>query len=201
MFIQVIQGRCTRQQELRGLLERWETDLSGGAAGWLGGTYGFTDDGHFIGVVRFADRDAAMANSNRPEQDEWASELPPLFDGPIEFHDCDDATVFLDGGSNSAGFVQVIQGRTDDPDRMRAMLADSDGLREARPEVIGGTLAIADDGRFTQTVAFTSEAEAREGEAKEMPDMPAEARETFETAMKDAAFHDLRQPWFATAPG
>ena len=34
----------------------------------------------------------------------------------------------------------------------------------------GGTIAIEPDGTFTQTVAFTTESAAREGESKEMPD-------------------------------
>ncbi len=44
-----------------------------------------------------------------------------------------------------------------------------DGLRDMRPEIIGGTVAIAADGDFTQTIYFTSEAAARQGEQQEMP--------------------------------
>ena len=44
MFIQVIQGKCTRHDELRAMADGWREELSGGAVGWLGGTYGFTDD-------------------------------------------------------------------------------------------------------------------------------------------------------------
>ena len=51
MFIQVIQGKCTRHDELRAMAERWRADLAGGAEGWLGGTYGFTDDDEFLGIV------------------------------------------------------------------------------------------------------------------------------------------------------
>jgi hypothetical protein len=36
-------------------------------------------------------------------------------DGPVSFHDCGDVTSFLDGGSDEAGFVQVISGHLDDP--------------------------------------------------------------------------------------
>jgi hypothetical protein len=92
VFIQIIQGTCTRQDELRAMAEGWRNDLSRGAVGWLGGTYGFTDDDHFIGVVRFESREAAMQNSARPEQAEWATKMMSLMDGPVEFHDCDDVT-------------------------------------------------------------------------------------------------------------
>ena len=48
-----------------------EEELSPGAEGWLGGTYGMTDDGQFVGVVRFESREAAARNSLRPEQTAW----------------------------------------------------------------------------------------------------------------------------------
>ena len=126
-------------------------ELSGGAVGWLGGTYGFTDDDQFIGVVRFESREAAMANSARPEQGAWAEKMMALMDGPVEFHDCDDVMLFMDGGSDDAGFVQIIQGKVEDPSRIKAMLADTSMLHEMRPDIIGGTLAIEPDGTFTET--------------------------------------------------
>jgi len=195
VFIQIIQGKCTRQDELHALADRWREEV-GEAPGWLGGTYGFTDDDMFVGVVRFESREAAMANSARPEQTAWAEKMMELMDGPVEYHDCDDVMLFLDGGSDDAGFVQVIRGKVDDPERLKAMLADTTMLHEMRPEIIGGTLAIEADGTFTETVAFTDEASAREGERKPMPD---DVRESFESLMQDAKFFDLHHPWFASA--
>jgi hypothetical protein len=197
VFIQVIQGRCSRQDELRALSDEWVQELGPAADGWLGGTYGFTDDGTFIGVIRFEDREKAMANSGRPEQDEWAQRMTALFDGPVEFHDSDDVTVMLDGGSDDAGFVQVIRGKVDDVDRLRAiMTSNTDALRENRPDILGATLAIEPDGSYTDTIAFTDEASAREGEKKEPP--PEVAAE-FEWSMQSGAtFYDLRNPWFAS---
>ncbi len=196
MFIQVIQGKCSREDELRAMAESWREELGGGAVGWLGGTYGFTDDGDFIGVVRFESREAAMANSARPEQAAWAEKMMALMDGPVEFHDCDDVMMFLDGGSDQAGFVQVIRGKVADPARMKAMLADTTTLHEMRPEIIGGTLAIEDDGTFTETVAFRDEASARQGEKTEPP---AEIRGDLEAMRQGARFYDLHHPWFESA--
>jgi hypothetical protein len=196
MFIQMIQGSCTRQDEAHELLDEWRRDLAPGAAGWLGGTYGFTDDGQLMGVVRFESREAAMANSARPEQGAWAERLTALMDGPLEFHDCDDVTLLFDGGSDEAGFVQIIRGRVDDPSRLKAMLADTTTLHEMRPEILGGTLAIEADGTFIETVAFTSEDAARQGERMEPP---AEVRRELEYAMKGASFYDLHHPWFDSA--
>lgn len=193
MFIQIIQGRCSRKDELRAMASSWRTEIGGGAMGWLGGTFGFTDDDLFLGVVRFESREAAMANAARPEQTAWAERMTALMDGPMEYHDCDDVSLLLGGGSDEAGFVQVIRGRVDDPSRLKAMLADADTLHEMRPEILGATLAIEPDGTFTETVAFTDEASARAGETKDVPD---EVRGELEYAMRGATFFDLHHPWF-----
>ncbi len=196
MFIQIIQGKCTRQDELREVATSWRTGVGADAVGWLGGTYGFTDDDLFIGVVRFDSRESAMANSARPEQSAWARKMMELMDGPVEFHDCEDVTVFLDGGSDDAGFVQVVRGKVDDVSRLKGMLADIDTLHELRPEIIGGSLAIEQDGTFTETIAFTDEASARAGEGVEAP---ASVQADLQYAMAGATFYDLPHPWFESA--
>jgi hypothetical protein len=196
VFIQVMQGKCSRQDEMRALSREWVEQSGSGANGWLGGTYGFTDDDTFFGVIRFTDRDSAMANSARPETSAFAERMGALFDGPVEFHDCDDVTLLFDGGSDDAGFVQIIQGRVDDPDRIKAMLADTSMLHEMRPEIIGGTLALEPDGTFTETIAFRDEDSAREGEKTEPP---PEVRSELESMMAGARFYDLHHPWFESA--
>jgi hypothetical protein len=196
MFIQVIQARCSRPEELREFSKSWKADLGPGASGWLGGTFGVTEDGDFLAVVRFESKEAAAANSARPEQGAWAEKIGTYLDGPPTFSDYDDVTLLLDGGSDDAGFVQVIRGNASDPDRAKALMAGSDELRRMRPEIIGGTFALAPDGSFTQTVAFTDEASARSGEQLEPP---AEVREGLEGMLSGATFYDLRDPWFESA--
>jgi hypothetical protein len=200
MFIQVIQGTCHDQARARELMDQWLADISPGATGWLGGTYGFTDEGELLAVVRFDSREAATANSERPEQQEWWSRMEPLFDG-VEFHDCDRVVMMLDGGSDEAGFVQVIRGRMDDPDALEAGMREMESmLHEARPEIIGATFAIEPDGTFTETVAFTDEAAARESERRTVPDSGPmhEAMAGWQRMVHDLRFHDLHQPWFAS---
>ncbi len=196
MFIQVLKAKAKDREQVRSHLQSWRSEV-GGAEGWLGGTFGFTDDDTFIGVVRFESRDAAMRNSDRPEQTAWAEQSAALMDGPVEFLDYDETLTFLDGGSDDAGFVQVIQGRTDDTGAFRTLFDDTSALRDRRPDVIGGTVGIASDGSFTQTVAFTDEASAREGEKNaDMSDVPPEVAEAMRTLMDGAEFYDLRDVWF-----
>jgi hypothetical protein len=195
VFIQVMQGKSSRQQELRDLGKQWQEDGAAGAVGFLGGTYGVTDDGVFLGVIRFSSRDDAMANSARPETNAFAEKMAGLMDGPVEFHDCDDVTTMLDGGSDDAGFVQIIRGHLDDPGPAKAMANDTGDLREMRPEIIGGTLAIAGDGTYFQTIYFTDEDSARKGEQLEPPE---EIRSALETIMAGATFYDLHHPWYSS---
>ena len=199
MFIQIIQGICRDSEALRRQIEMWRRELGPKAQGWLGGTYGLTDDNTFVGMVRFDSKEAAARNSTRPEQSAWWAQTATCLDGEVTFHDCDDATTFLDGGADDAGFVQVIQGRVADPERFRrSMDLPMDLLHETRPEIIGGVIAIEPDGQFTETVAFRSEQQAREGERKEMPAGLSQALEEEMAQMQDVTYLDLRHPWFAS---
>jgi hypothetical protein len=138
-----------------------------------------------------------MANSERTEQGAWAEQMMALMEGEVTYHDCEDVTLLLGGGSDEAGFVQIIQGKVDDPSRLKTMLtSDPTMLHEMRPEIMGATLAIEPDGTFTETVAFTDEASARKGEAMEPPE---EVRADLEYAMSGARFYDLHRPWFDSA--
>ena len=197
MFIQVIQGHVKDEDRLRQRVEEWARTLGGGADGWLGTTAGVTEDGTSVAVVRFESRAQADASTARPEQDAWWRETATCYDGEVTFTDYDDAIEWLGGGSDDAGFVQVMRGRVGDAAAFRAFSQQPmDGLRDMRPEIIGGTTAIADDGDFTQTIYFTSEADAREGEKKEMP---ADVQADMERAMGDMGditYLDLRHPWF-----
>ena len=199
MFIQVIQGMCRDADALHKQMDMWREQMGPTAEGWIGGTYGVTDDNQFIGVVRFESKEAAARNSNLPEQGAWCAETEKCFDGDVTFHDCDEVAMFLDGGSDDAGFVQVMQGRVADPERFRRFMNQPmDTLREARPEIIGGSIAMEPDGRFTETVAFRSEQAAREGEGKEMPEDVKAAWDDEMAQMQDLTYLDLRHPWFAS---
>ena len=200
MFVQVIQGRVRDASAARRTMDRWLVDLQPGAVGWLGGTFGVTDNDVLCAVVRFDSREAAAANSARPEQAAWWAEMSRHFAGPVTFHDCDDVQLLVDGGSDDAGFVQVIQGKVSDRAAVHALM-DRAGevIAEHRHDVLGATIAIDDDGFFTETVFFTSEAAAREGEKQEMPPEVQEIVDAEERLVSEVQFLDLHAPWFATA--
>lgn len=202
MFVQVIQGRTSDAEGLRAAIDRWERDISPGAVGWLGSTGGVTTDGRAIALVRFESAEAARRNSERPEQDSWWRETEQLYDGGVTFRDSTDVVVDLQGDPDQAGFVQVMQGRTSDPRRARELMAqDPDTWAAFRPDVLASVEAQHDDGSYTMVLYFTSEAEAREGERKEVPlELRAAMEEMDKLSVGEPEFFDLEQPLIRTAP-
>jgi hypothetical protein len=200
MFIQVIQGKVADEASIRAAMDRWVTNVEPGAIGFLGSTAGMTDDGTFVAVARFESAEAAQRNSDRPEQGAWWAETEKCFNGPVTFMDCTDTFTWLKGGSDDAKFVQIIEGRSDNPGRMRSLMEQyGKRISEVRPEIIGATFGTRDDGSYVETVYFTSEAEAREHEQMELPDDLASVFAEDQQLMQDAMFLDLHQPMLVSA--
>jgi hypothetical protein len=197
MFVQVIKGRVADPARVKAALDRWAEELAPGAEGWLGTTAGVTEDGRFIAAARFSSEEAARRNSDRPEQDRWWSETSRLFDGEPSFDDSSDVEVDTNGDPAAATFVQVMQGRTSDPERARRLMAeDSTDWSAFRPDMLGSVAAGHDGGAYTMMMWFTSEAEAREGEAKEPPpELKAQMDEMGTLSVGEPEFFDLKDPW------
>jgi hypothetical protein len=196
MFMQVIQGRVRDAEGLRRAAEEWRRDLQPGATGFLGSTMGVTPDGTGVVVARFESEAAAQANSQRPEQGAWWERTKGLFDGDVSFTDCPDCDVMLDGGSDDAGFVQLISARAKDRDAMRSAGQDLEiDLRESRPDIIGGIVGWSGGTEFVQVMYFADEERARAGE-QAMADNPRLA-EWGDMLEGPPTFLDLRDPTYA----
>ncbi len=197
MFVQIIQGQVSDAAEVHEALDQWARELAPGATGWLGSTAGVTDDGRFIAIARFESEDAARRNSDRPEQDQWWAQASKLFTSDATFLDSTDVDQDLAGDPNDAGFVQVIQGRSNDPARARELMAENpEAWRAFRPDILGSLGASHDDGRYTAVLYFTSEAEAREGETKETPaELQGQMDEMGKLEVGEPTFIDIKTPW------
>jgi len=200
MFVQVIQGKAKDPAGLKKQWERWDQEVRPQSAGFLGGTAGVTADGEFIALARFENEEAARANSDSPEQGAWWEETSQYLEDPM-FHDCREVNLSSGGGSDDAGFVQVMQGKTTDVDKARELDAQmEERMKNLRPDVLGSVTAVhPENGRYTTAIYFTSEAEARAKE-KEM-----ESSEEFREFMNEwqaiadgePKFYDLTEPWFS----
>ena len=201
MFVQVLQGRATDPAGLKKQWQRWDQEIKPSAQGYLGGTAGVTPDGEFIALARFESEEAARANSERAEQSAWWDETSKYLADPM-FHDCTEVDLIDGGGSDEAGFVQVIQGKVTDVAKAREIdAAMQDQMEELRPDVIGGIVAWhPQNGRFTNPIYFTSEAEARTNEKKMES---AEGFQEFMSQMEaisdgEPKFLDLTDPWMSS---
>jgi hypothetical protein len=197
MFVQVIEGHVADASQMRAALDRWNTELAPGADGWLGSTAGVSEDGRFLLLARFESEDAARRNSDRVEQGQWWSVTSKLFTDEPVFRNSSEVDVDLQGDPNEAGFVQVIRGRTSDPDRARELMGDdSPQWAEFRPDIVGSLGIGHEEGRYTMALYFTSEAEAREGERKETPEeLKPLMDEMGSLEVGEPEFVDLKTPW------
>jgi len=198
MFVQVIEGQVRDPEQVHAALDQWAEQLAPGAEGWLGSTAGVTDDGRFVALARFESQDAARRNSDRPEQTRWWNDTARLFTGDVTFRDSDDVTADVPGDPNTAGFVQVMQGRGTDQDRAKELMAQNpDEWAAYRPDVIGSLALSHDGGAYTMAMYFTSEQAARDGERKEPPpELKAQMEEMGKLMIGEPEFLDVRHPWF-----
>jgi hypothetical protein len=152
-----------------------------------------------IEVVRFDSLQSAQANGARPEQGAWWAEMEACYDGEVVFTDSEDVEEFLGGGSDSAGFVQIMKVAGLD----RAIMAKLDEVLvsiapETRPELLGGLrIWTAPDSGYN-VVYFTTEAAARAGEAADAIGTAApEVTEHLAALRSNAEFIDLTDPWIS----
>ncbi len=197
MFAQVITAKVTDREALERQVDKWEQEIRPIAEGFLGSTSGVTDDGRLIVMARFESEEAARRNSERPEQDAWWGETEKLL-SDVEFKDSVKVFTMRGGGSDDAGFVQVMRGRVVDEAKMNEMESRIGEFEEAlsrhRPDVLGDCTVVHGDGTFSDFVYFTSEEEARQNESRRpQPGDDAGALfEEWQSLMEDMRYIDLR---------
>jgi hypothetical protein len=195
MFIQVFQAKLHDADLWSRRVATWRGEIRPKTTGFLGFTSGVTAEGYMITLARFRSGDAAKVDNDLPEQGAWFEETSKAFDGEVTFHDCYEVDTLLDGGSDDAGFVQIMQGRAKDQIQMRSQMTEmQDDLRKVRPDLIGATMAWHGDGGFTQAAYFTSEQVARKNE-QTMTNSPV--YEQFMALIDgELTFYDLSKPDF-----
>ena len=194
MFVQIIRGKAKDAGAMRAAMERWQSDLKPGATGYLGSTGGVAADGTFVTLARFESPEAAKSNSDRPEQGAWWEQTSKNLTD-VTFEETTDVEVSGGGGSDKAGFVQVMFGQATDEAKVRSANQQFETFMKERPDLIGGLTCWLGGGRYVDVAYFVSEAEAREGERKELS---AEAKAVFEdlmSAVGEIEFLDLNEPW------
>lgn len=194
MFVQMIEGRTHDEEGLRARGALWREKLAADAVGFLGATAGVTADGRAVTIARFESEAAARKNSERPEQAEWWKGTAALYDGQPEFNESEDVTEWMGGGDNSAGFVQIMKSTGVDRSRLEAMDEAMTKYMDQRPDLLGGFRIWTGADRCVDVAYFTTEAEAREGEKREMPPEMQKLMADMEGAMGSTEYLDLVEP-------
>jgi hypothetical protein len=190
MFVRVFQGTPQhptglRKQWLRG---EWRTLASGsGADGAVGG---LASSGQWLGVLQW---------HTTPDPVPAAHDTLESLLADVRSFDSADVEVVLAGApAEGAEFVQIMQARVAD----RAGWAAADGVAlplyaEARPDFLGSLRIWEPGGRLTVVDSFTSEAEARAGEAASPSAEAKEAYQAWFDHLSGIVWHDIRNPWRA----
>ncbi len=194
MFVQVIEGKTKDPAALIERGELWQKELRPGAIGYLGVTAGVTAEGRTIAIVRFEDEASARANAERPEQTAWFEGTAKLYDGQPTFTESSDTTEWMGGGSNDAGFVQVMKSTGVDRAQLEKMDEAFEPFAKQRPDLLGGLRIWTGPDACIDVAYFTSEADARKGEQAELPDEMKELMAEFEGGMGETEYLDLRSP-------
>ena len=196
MFVQVIEGRTSDPAAVTEHGEQWQRDLRPGAIGYLGLTAGTTVDGRTIAVVRFEDEASARTQADRPEQTAWWEGMAKLLDGEPSVTESSDVNEWMGGGSDDAGFVQVMRSTGVDRAQVEKMDEAFEPFAHLRPDLLGGLRSWTGSDSCIDVAYFTSEAEARAGEQAEMPAELTELMGDFE-GMGDVEYFDLTEPQLA----
>jgi hypothetical protein len=89
-FIQIIEYKTTRIDELNAVLDGWLEATKGKRAATRGVQTKDRDATNtYVQIVEFPSYEEAMANSNLPETSEFAAKLASLCDGPPTFRNLD----------------------------------------------------------------------------------------------------------------
>jgi hypothetical protein len=89
-FVQIIEMRTTRVDELTALEEEWEKATEGKRTLRRSiVTRDRNDPNRYLVLAFFDDYESAMVNSNLPETNEFGQKQAELLDGPMAFTDLD----------------------------------------------------------------------------------------------------------------
>ena len=194
MVVWVLEGKASDPEEVGRQLGHWISRF-GSTPGYLGSTGGVTDDRRLLVIARWDSMEAGDSLLASADLQAWYEEFEQGFDGSVAFTKSVDATTYLAGGSDSAGFVQAM--KVAGVDRARIDAADREFEKLAadfRPDLIGGIRVWTAPDAFVELNYFTSEDAAREGEKKAPPAEVAAEFEDFMAMMQDAEFYDFTDP-------
>ena len=183
MFSQVIRGHTDDPDSTRKALDRC---VQGRRA-----IAGVTPEGSFVAVL------LSDSASMKPDLAELTSTLTdPTVSTGLR------TETFSPRDPSRASFVQVVHGAVRDLDEaFRGLIGFQDLLAVHAPYLLGTVTIAHEGGRFTRALHFSSEAEARAGEARRVPEVQRSDEELIKLLVGPVEFLDLRDPWLHVQSG
>ncbi len=191
VFVVLARGPAGDPGALRRGWEEWHLRVESENAGWLGSTGGIASGGEWLAAVRYSSEEAARAAAIADSD---------LLTGATTVEVTGDVHLVKGNGSPAdGGFVQFMRARVPDRDRLEAVeAAVGNQFATIRRDFLAGLRAWTGPDRLTAVDWFTSEADARAGEAIEIPaDLGALFGEWM-SLLHDVEWYDLVQPWQVT---
>jgi hypothetical protein len=88
-FVQIIQYRTSKIDEMRKIGDEWQQAASSGTARRVLVGADRDNQGQYFTLAFFDSYDSAMENSNNPTTQEYSQRMMSLADGPPTFYDLD----------------------------------------------------------------------------------------------------------------
>lgn len=199
MFVRTIRARVSVKPLLRNAWDHIAEALSG-RPGWCSAVAGIPQPHAFIASLEFTDGTSAAAALADPPVTRWLKEVENCLED-IVVVDSSEGETLLSGPRQEARFLQIIEARTTDKERWIAINeAMQEVMRTHRPEVLAASIAWHGGDRFTETVYFTSEQEAREKESREFPGGMVGLFGELMNLVEDLTYTDVRAPWIRVHP-
>lgn len=189
MLFQVVLGKVADPEAAR---RAWEGISLADLTGWFGSAGGVTTDGRLVLSAAFESPEAAEAAGS------WWSALEGELESPTVVLETEDVAVVSVKPPTGAGFVQLMRAAVRDRERLEAVEAEiGPAFIEHRPDFLEGNRLWFDDGTLVALDYFSSEAEARAGEAKPLPEVLATGFQQWFSLLVDPEWYDLTNPWIA----
>ena len=189
-FLVLARGAVADPDALRRGWEEWQERAVAGGSGWLGATAGIAPSGQWVAALRYSSEEAARAARD---------DVGSFLSGATAVELTGDVQVVDGNGSPAAGrFVQVMRARVPERRRLEDVeAAIGDRFAALRPDFLTGLRAWTAPDRLTVVDWFTSEAEARAGEAAGIPVDLGSLFGEWMSLLHDVEWNDLVEPWQA----
>ena len=189
MFVHVVRAPAADPGPLLEQVARLPAMLGTEAAGFLGLTAGISDEGDFVAVARFAS----------PGGDAWWAALEPWLAGPPTVRASSEVELLLGGGSDEAGFIEVIEGHATDRHRFMVLERQLEQRFAAeRPDFLGSQIIWWADGSWLEVAYFTSEDDLRAADARGLSPEVEELVSAWEGVARPSAQLDLADPFLSS---